>query len=247
MHRFCFDPAQKTGNQVLLDEEESKHLLKVLRLELGAPVIAFDGAGHEYTAVVQAVANRMVQLGDLTPTGEMREAPVAVTLIQGVAKGEKMDWIVQKATELGVARIVPVWTERTVVRLDAARSAERAERWQKIAREATKQSRRTVVPTIDRPCAWAEALARWPSSQPLLVPWEDCRGTGLGRLLRSWSPAPAALALAIGPEGGLTAAEVAQAEALGARAVTLGPRILRTETAALAGLAAIMMELGDWR
>lgn len=246
MHRFFVAPEKVVDDQAWLDEEESRHLTKVLRLEAGASVIVFDGVGREYCGVIGKVTMREVQLTGLTRTEAIREAPVAVTLVQGVAKGEKMDWIVQKATELGVMRIIPVLTERSVVRIDPTKGAERSDRWRKIAREAVKQSRRTVVPQIEPPCSWSAAMLAWPETVPMLVPWEEHQGAGLGSVLRRSTVPPAQLGLAIGPEGGLTAGEVALAMQQGATPVGLGPRILRTETAGLAALAVIMSELGDW-
>ncbi|MBC9785038.1 16S rRNA (uracil(1498)-N(3))-methyltransferase [Heliobacterium chlorum] len=250
MHRFIFDPAQKFGDQAWLDGEESNHLTRVLRLKTGDEAILFDGQGNEYTARVAEITKDKVLMTGLQSTGETRESPLQVCLVQAVAKGEKMDWIVQKATELGVNRILPVLTERTIVKLDRGKAIERRDRWQKIAREATKQCRRTIIPEVIVPISWRELLTQWDRSQPLLIPWEQLRGidlkTALRRLKPSASQGTGFLGLVIGPEGGLTEEEVKAAEEIGALPVSLGPRILRTETAGLAALAAIMYELGDW-
>ncbi|MZP28806.1 16S rRNA (uracil(1498)-N(3))-methyltransferase [Heliobacterium undosum] len=253
MHRFLFEPRNLTGDRVYLDREESQHLSKVLRLRAGDTVLAFDGQGNEYEAVVAEITGDKVCLESLRPTGASREAPIRLWLLQGVAKGEKMDLVIQKATELGVEKILPVLTERSVVRLDAAKAKERRDRWQKIAREAAKQCQRTVIPEVQLPVAWSEVITGWDMTTPLLIPWEEERGMGLKQVLSvlredgllHGSPSQV-IGLAIGPEGGLTAAEAALARDRGAQTVGLGPRILRTETAGIAALAAIMYELGDW-
>lgn len=246
MHRFLFAPEHLMDNGVWLDEEESHHLLRVVRLSVGDSVVAFDGHGHEYTGQVVEVTKRAVRLGNLRATKEARESAIKIWLLQGVAKGEKMDWIVQKATELGVSRITPIITERTIVKLDGTKGLERQDRWQKIAREASKQSRRTVVPFVEFPKAWRSVLEQWPQEVPLLIPWEESKGVGL-RVALNRLPKPAmTVGLAIGPEGGFSQQEVAAAEELGGIPVSLGPRILRTETAGISTIAAIMYELGDW-
>lgn len=243
----------RIDERLRLDREESLHLTRVLRLRVGDQVLAFDGQGNEFTAFVAEIKGDQAVLEGLLPTGASREAPVRLCLLQGVAKGEKMDLVIQKATELGVGTILPVLTERSVVRLDAAKAKERRDRWQKIAREAAKQCRRTVIPEVQTPAPWSEVIARWDEACPLLIPWEEERGKGLKQVLADLREegslsdgSPKILGLAIGPEGGLTAAEVVQAQGKGARSVGLGPRILRTETAGIAALAAIMYELGDW-
>ncbi|ABZ84990.1 conserved hypothetical protein [Heliomicrobium modesticaldum Ice1] len=253
MYRFLFEPRNLTGARVCLDREESQHLSKVLRLRAGDAVLAFDGQGNEYEAIVAEINGDKAFLESLRPTGASREAPIRLWLLQGVAKGEKMELVIQKATELGVEKIFPVLTERSVVRFDAAKAKERRDRWQKIAREAAKQCWRTVIPEVQLPAAWAEVITDWDMTMPLLIPWEKEQGKGLKQVLTVLkkegllhdSPAKV-IGLAIGPEGGLTAAEVALARDRGARTVSLGPRILRTETAGIAALAAIMYELGDW-
>ncbi|QGG47902.1 16S rRNA (uracil(1498)-N(3))-methyltransferase [Heliorestis convoluta] len=246
MHRFLFNSKHLPAETIWLDEEESRHLTKVLRLNEGDEIIAFDGQGQEFHAIVVEISSKRVAIGQLNPTGFTREAPLAIHLVQGIAKGEKMDWVVQKATELGVHRITPLFTERTIVQLDEKRSRERQERWQKIAREAAKQSWRTLVPQVDVPQKLQQWYENINPTEPLLIPWEEEKSKGMKKTLQSWTEVPRKVTLLIGPEGGLTEAEVAPAFQKGAISLRLGPRILRTETAGLAAIAALMYELGDW-
>ncbi|WP_170270360.1 16S rRNA (uracil(1498)-N(3))-methyltransferase [Heliorestis acidaminivorans] len=248
MHRFLFHPDERKNDLIYLDEEESRHLIKVLRLNVSDEVIAFDGQGQEFKATIVEKSSSKVILSQLVPTGFMREAPIEIELVQGIAKGEKMDWIIQKATELGVHRITPVFTERTVVHLDEKKARERQGRWQKIAREAAKQSWRTIVPHIEIP----QKLLHWYdkswNKQLLIIPWEEEKSKGLKEVVEQLATnRPSQIALLIGPEGGITETEVTVALQKGAaHSVRLGPRILRTETAAVAALALLNYELGDW-
>ncbi|MDD2420636.1 MAG: 16S rRNA (uracil(1498)-N(3))-methyltransferase [Heliobacteriaceae bacterium] len=246
MHRFFFAPEALVDGSIWLDEEESHHLTQVIRQPPGATVLAFDGQGREFAGRVVEVTRGVVHLGNLVSTGESREACFRLCLLQGIAKGDKMDWIVQKATELGVAEIVPVITERTIIKFAPQKAVERQKRWQKIAREACKQSRRTVVPQVAQPQPWPLVMAEWPLTRPLVIPWEEEQVRGLRSVLKQLPANCPGLGVAIGPEGGFTSEEVGRAVSRGGRVARLGPRILRTETAGLAAITAIMYELGDW-
>ena len=222
-----------------LDGTAANHVAKVLRLRAGDPLILFDDAGGEYTATVDALERHTVRVavGDYVTTD--RESPLRVTLAQGVSRGERMDVVVQKATELGVKRIVPLLAERTVVRLNAGQAANRLRRWRAIAVAACEQCGRNRLPEITAPMSLQEFLV---SDLPeglrlLLQPDGGMRARDL--------PASNAVTLLIGPEGGLAAAERSAALAAQFRGLALGPRILRTETAALAALAVIQQQLGD--
>lgn len=241
MHRF-FVPAENLGpGELHFSTDDAHHIHRVLRLTPGACCIAVSPGGFEY----------LVELGEVTAAGARGrilsrqraagEPPLRVTLVQALARGEKMDLVVQKAAELGVSRIIPVVTERCVVQLDHARAASRRDRWQKIARSAAAQSRRPLVPPVSDLCQWGEAL-RVPGPALLAYEGEQCRG--LKATLRDLPPT-GNLAVFVGPEGGFAPGEVDEAIAAGLRPVSLGPRILRAETAAVALLAAIMYELGD--
>lgn len=236
------EPLQ-AGDILLLPEQAGEHLARVLRLESGHPLILFNGDGAEYDARLAALAKRAVTAEVVARREVSRESPLQLTLIQGVARGEKMDWILQKATELGVARIVPVVTERTEVRLDEERGSRRLAHWQQIIASACEQCGRNVLPQILPPqklmhyCASlteADTPARF-----ALLPEADTGPRELGAL-------PQGALLLVGPEGGLSDHDVAVARNAGFHGLRLGPRILRTETAGLAAMAALQAMAGDF-
>jgi 16S rRNA (uracil1498-N3)-methyltransferase len=237
-HRLFVAPEQLAqGPRVKLSEEQARYLGGVLRLRPGAEVEVFDGAGRRFRAVLGA---GVLEIGALVPEDR---SGVDVVLVQALAKGEKMDLVVQKATELGATRIVPLATDRAVVRLEESRSVARAERWRRIAQEASRQSGRADVPGIDAPAGWADVfslLAAEPDRRPLLLD-PEAKDLRLGAAARGVSR----LLLAVGPEGGFSAAEKAEAAANGFVAAGLGSRVLRTETAGLAALAVVLHVHGE--
>lgn len=242
MRRFTIAPDAVDGGRVTFDADESRHLWRVLRLRPGDTVVATDGRGRDYTVRLDAVGARST--GTVLGEGLVAaESPLAVTLIQSVPKSEKMEAIVRAATELGVERVLPALTERTVVRMDAARWRERARRWQRVAREAAKQSRRPVIPEVEVPRALGEILARPLAGALALCAWEG-GGESLAAVLEA-SARPRSAVILVGPEGGLSGAEADAARSSGFRLVNLGPRILRTETAAPALLAVLQLTFGD--
>jgi 16S rRNA (uracil1498-N3)-methyltransferase len=224
-----------------LSAEQSHHIARVLRLAPGDALVLFDGRGCEYDATIERLTKSTVTLR----TGEARqvdrESPLDVTLAQGISTGERMDYTVQKAVELGVRAIQPLTTERTVVRLDAERAARRVAHWHSIAVSACEQCGRTRVPVVNDVMtlpAWLgahEASAR----RVTLAPTASMRLAELPR-------ATGAIVLLVGPEGGLSPREHADAVAVGFVPARLGPRVLRTETAAVAALAALQTLWGDF-
>jgi 16S rRNA (uracil1498-N3)-methyltransferase len=222
-----------------LDGTAANHVARVLRLRAGDALILFDNAGGEYAATVVALARDTVRVavGEYLPTN--RESPLRVTLAQGISRGERMDVVVQKATELGVWRIVPLLTERAVVRLNEEQAANRLRHWRAIAIAACEQCGRNHVPEIIAPMALQKFLVSdLPDGLRLLLNPD-------GGLKARHLPASSAATLLIGPEGGLSEAERTAARAAQFQGLALGPRILRTETAALAALAIIQQQLGD--
>lgn len=242
MRRFTIAPERIARGQVAFDADESRHLSRVLRLRPGDTVIASDGAGHDYTVRLDTVGAQTTG-SVLRVAAHDAESPLAITLVQVVAKGERMETIVRAATELGVARVLPALAARTVVRLDAAGWRERTRRWQRVAREATKQCRRSVVPDVQEPRPLLERLPLAAGSDLALCVWEG-DGPPLERALEA-TAAPRTAVVLIGPEGGLTDEEVAATRAHGWTTVSLGPRILRTETAGPAVLAVLQARFGD--
>lgn len=238
--RFFLDRVE--GEQVVLPREDSHHLLRVMRATVGTPFAVLAG-GMLYDCVLEGVSDGLARgrvAGSRPATGE---PPIRITLFQGLAKGEKMEVVIQHGTELGITEFAPVATGRSVVKLDPRKAAERTGRWQRIAREAAEQSRRGAVPRVAAPQSWKQAVGRIGEFDLALVPWEE-GGVPLRQALEA-HPAALSFALFIGPEGGLAPDEVALAREAGAIPVTLGPRILRTETAPLAAAAAILYARGD--
>jgi 16S rRNA (uracil1498-N3)-methyltransferase len=243
LRRFTITPDQVAARHVAFDRDETRHLARVLRLRPGDVVLATDGAGRQYTV-------RLESIGDLA-TGTVldvaarsAESPLALTLIQGIPKGEKMDAIVRAVTELGVARVCPAVAERTIVALAGDRWGERARRWQRIAKEAAKQCGRTVVPAVATPRPLADWVADAEPADLRLCLWED-EARSLGPLLDSLASRPVSARVIVGPEGGLAPAEVAHARLRGFVTASLGPRILRTETAGPAVVAILQARFGD--
>jgi 16S rRNA (uracil1498-N3)-methyltransferase len=242
MRRFTLAPERVAGGRVAFDGDESRHLTRVLRLRPGDTVVATDGAGRDYTVRLESVGEAATGTV-LAEAAGVPASPLAVTLVQGVPKGDKMEAIVRAATELGVARVRPALCARTVVRLEPARWRERARRWQRVAREAAKQSGRAVIPEVEPPRPLAEWLDAREGEDLALCAWEG-GGAPLAGVLAA-AGTPRAALVVVGPEGGLAGDEVEAARARGLTVVSLGPRILRAETAGPALLAILQSRFGD--
>ena len=223
-----------------LEGSAAAHVSRVLRLRGGDPVTLFNGDGWEYAGVVAAERGGIVEVEVTARVAGMAESPLALTLAQGVARGERMDMVMQKATELGVARIVPLLTERSVVRLDERQGRRKMAHWKAVTVAACEQSGRSLLPVVEAPVHLDDWLAREP--QPAL---RLTLAPGAEQPLRALGGEWREAALLIGPEGGLTDAEQAQAARAGYQSCSLGRRVLRTETAALAALAVLQAIHGD--
>ena len=229
------------GQTLALPEDAANHLVRVMRLREGDACVLFNGDGSDYAATLLAVGKREVQVRIDAARALDNESPLAITLLQGIARGEKMDLILQKATELGVAAIVPVNAERTEVKLDAARAEKRVAHWNNVVTSACGQSGRARIPALSPPQALAAAAAALPA-QSLRLTLDPLGGHRLSAL----PPAPAGgVVIAIGPEGGWSPRDRQQLGDAGFQGLQLGPRILRTETAGLAAIAALQARLGD--
>jgi 16S rRNA (uracil1498-N3)-methyltransferase len=241
--RLHVDAAKLAADTVVVADEDHRYLARVLRLAVGDAVTLFDGRGAEADATITRVGPRALELHvHARRAGDGPRGP-ELTLVQALARGEKLDLVVQKATELGVDRIIPVTTERAVPRLETMRATSRRVRWQKIAREAARQSGRAAVPEVEPVTPFPVALAAAPRDALKLLLWEGARNVKLRQLLPE--AAPSGIVIAVGPEGGFSDGEVAAAREAGFQPVGLGPRVLRTETASLAALAVIGFALGD--
>ncbi|WP_311238676.1 MULTISPECIES: 16S rRNA (uracil(1498)-N(3))-methyltransferase [unclassified Xanthomonas] len=227
--------------EVALPEESANHLLRVLRLREGDACILFNGDGSDYHARITVAGKREARALVERAEALSNESPLRITLLQGIARGEKMDLILQKATELGVAAIVPVNAERTEVKLDAARMEKRIAHWRSVVVSACEQSGRARVPTVAAPQGLQEAAqASDPQARRLTL---DPQGEH--RLSTLSADVEQGLIVAIGPEGGWSPRDRATLAAAGFTGLQLGPRILRTETAGLAAIAALQARFGD--
>lgn len=240
---FCPDPIPETG-ELRLPEALVHHAVRVLRARTGEPVVLFDGRGGAFAATLRERDKQWFAQIDARLPDE-RESPVSVGLVQALASGDKMDWIVQKAVELGVASIVPVRAHRCVLRLDAARAAKRVAHWQQVVVAACEQSGRNHVPTVAPLSDLETYLNASGGASSGLATRFVLDPVGGARLADCKRPAGGVHVL-IGPEGGWTEAELAACRASGCAMISLGPRVLRTETAGLAVLAAIQTLWGDF-
>lgn len=240
LRRFYVSPRRVEGEVVLLEPEEAHHLSRVLRLGVGDRVAVCDGQGRTWEAVVQALSAGEAKLKlarELAPWGE---SALGLTLGIGLAKGEALDEVIRQATEMGVREILPFVSERSE-RLTPERALRRRSRWQRLARESLKSCQRSYLPKIELPQEFAAVLMA-PEEVKLLF-WEEDRGGGLRSCL---APSrSASVRVLIGPEGGFTPEEVAQAQAAGFRVVSLGPRRLKVATAVLAALTLVQYAWGD--
>lgn len=239
--RLFVPPTQlpHNGGTLKITGPAHRHLVRVLRLAVGDEVVVFNGVGEEADASLVRVEAAFAEL--ILGTRRQRPAsPTQIVLLQAVAKGDRMDLILQKTTELGVAQIWPVITSRSVVRLNAETAAGKQKRWQTIVQEAARQCGRADVPFVQTPLPLSEALAASTTLRRFVL-WEGERGQPL---VSSVSPSETSVALLVGPEGGLSETEVAQASEADFEPVSLGPRILRTETAAIVAVALVQAATG---
>ncbi len=236
--RFYTTQLPAVGEELLLEEGPSRHIAGALRLKPGATLRLFNGRGGEYFARLVDVGKRQVNVAVEEFLPEERESPLPISLGLALSRGERMDYAVQKSTELGVAKITPLFTERTEVRLKGDRLEKKQRHWEQVAISACEQCGRNRPPLIEP----VRELGAWLSDQR-----EGCRLVLHHRATASLTElsAPAAATLLVGPEGGLSGDEIAAAESAGFQALKLGPRVLRTETAPVAALSILQFHWGD--
>ena len=244
MSRFFVEQQQIEEQQINIVGEMVHYMTSVLRLTSGEEIAVCTGDGYEHIAKLTEFQKDKI-IGEIIRSSEVKEeTQTQVTLYQGLPKSDKLELIIQKCTELGISRIVPVSTERAIVKLDGSKAAKKTQRWQKIAQEASQQSKRVTTPTIAEPMSWKEALSDMAKQQLNLVMWEDEQTLGMKTYL-SQHELPAQIGIIIGPEGGLSQQEVEQLRHNGVVSVSLGKRILRTETAGMAALTMLLYHTGD--
>lgn len=245
MRLFFVDPDIWSGRWVTIEGEDVHHIRRVLRLKAGDLISVADGQGRVSRVRIEELGPETLEGSVVEEARPPFESGPSITLAQGLPKGRKMELILQKSVELGVERIVPLATARTVVRLEGRRAAERLERWRRIAREAAKQCRRSFLPEVSDPMSFdtfLEELGAPLQDQARLLLWEEASHP-LKEVLASLE-APASIVCIVGPEGGIDADEAARAADSGFSLASLGPRILRTETAPLALLTILQYSFG---
>ena len=240
--RIHVDAALAIGQTIALPESAAQHVSRVLRLDVGDTLRLFNGDGREYAARLSDLGRKSVSVTVTEAIEVERESPLRLVLAQALARGEKMDWILQKATELGVTELVPIITERTEVRLDGERSERRLNHWRGVLISACQQCGRVRLPSLHEPTT----LGHWLTSlsHPTLGLTLDPDGSETVNSLPTPGP-DTAIALVVGPEGGFSERDLAQLRAARFHGLRLGPRILRTETAGPAALAMLQARFGD--
>ena len=239
--RLHVDGPIVVGRSVSLDDDRARYVSRVLRLRKGDEIVLFDGSGHEFRGSIATLGRNAASVDVTEETAVDRESRLRVHLLQGISRGDRMDHVVQKTTELGVARVTPVLTEYSVVKLTSERAAKRVHHWRGIAASACEQCGRNVLPEIDEPVALRTALGDFVGQPGARIILQPAGNSALG----ARQPDDDRLVLLVGPEGGFSDGELDLAEAAGFVATAFGPRILRTETAAVAALAALQSRFGD--
>jgi len=249
MHRFFVGKAdidEANGSVAITDRDDVKHLAKALRVRIGEKIEISDSEKFEYVVEVKAIESDKVVCDILEKGESLRESPVEIHLYQGLPKSGKMDMIVQKSVELGVVKIIPLITDRIVSKFNDKKSeAKKIDRWQKIADEAAKQAKRGVLPEVATSVDVKALCASIADYDLVLVAYELESDNGIKSILREAGDAAKRVAVVIGPEGGFDAEEVDEFIEAGAKSITLGKRILRTETAGLTCVSVIQYEIGD--
>jgi len=241
MRRFFVPTDVLCGREVALPRELSRRLATVLRLKRGDRLLLADGLGRDYEVELTAVSTRSVQAAVVGERASPPEPALELVLYQSLVRPQRFELVLEKGTELGVARFVPLVSGRARVKTEGG--SQRAERWRRIVTEAAEQCGRGRIPAVERPVEFAQAVRSAPGLR--ILPWEGERSRSLRAALRATRPKPKAVSLFIGPEGGFSAEEAALAREAGCVAVSLGRRILRSETAGIVAAALVMHELGE--
>ncbi len=243
MHRFFVGTSLPVGDDFVIGGTDARHISKVLRLCEGDEIIVCDKDGFDCECIISSISDTEVSARIQSKHHSLTEPGICVTLYQGVPKGDKLDTVTQKSVELGVCSVVPVAMKRSVAIIKDPQK--RAERMQKIAREAAKQCQRAKVPEAREVMAFADAVAHAKDADLCLLPYEEEKSVSIKEVLKTAKNIQT-VSIFIGPEGGFEPSEVEFAKKHGFKTVSMGPRILRTETAPLAAITAVMYELGDW-
>ena len=245
MYRFYVSKEQITDDKVYIDGTDVNHIKNVLRLEKGDWIIACDKEGTDYVSRISDISSERVVLNIEKVQDSDTELPCKIVLFQGLPKKDKMEFIIQKAVELGVSKIVPVAMKRCVVKLDDKKADKKAKRWQTIAEAAAKQSGRGIIPEVTNPVSIKEAFDIACGLEYNMIPYELQDGIEKSREIVKEGCTKNSVGIFIGPEGGFEKDEVEEAVSRGIKPISLGKRILRTETAGIAVVSIMMFEMQD--
>ena len=240
MYRFFVEPNQIGEESIVIVGKDVNHIKNVLRMKIGETILISDGSDKEYICSVEKIADDEITAKIEDINGKTRELPIKVTLFQALPKGDKMETIIQKMVELGAYQIVPMSTKRCVVKLDAKKAANKVKRWNAIAESAAKQSKRGIIPKVLQPVSFSRALEMATNMDMILIPYEEAENMDITRDIVSKIKKGMSVGIFIGPEGGFAPEEVLEAAEYGAKQITLGKRILRTETAGMTIMSVIM-------
>lgn len=245
MHKFFVEQNQIKGNIIKIIGDDVKHITQVLRLNIGEEILICDGQRMGYCCIIKEIDKSFINV-TIKSTEELKsELATKIYLFQGIPKGDKMDLIIQKSVELGVYKIIPVSMQRSVVKLNGKNSDKKIARWNKISLAAAKQAARGIIPEVTEPLSLKEAVNYASKLEQLLVPYENAKGISHSKNLLLNLKSKSSIGIFIGPEGGFDESEIITLKENHADIVTLGNRILRTETASLAALSIIMFSLED--
>lgn len=245
MPRFFVERENISENKITITNTDVAHITRVLRMNVGEPLTICDGMGNDYETKISQISEKSIDCDIISKEKSNTEPDVKVTLFQCLPKASKMEYIIQKTTELGISKIVPCASMRCVVKLDGKKAEQKKqERWQKIASEAAKQCGRGIIPQVSMPMTIKEVMQNAKDYDLFFVPYECEEQTNIKSVLTS-AKEPKNVAFIIGPEGGFDPSEIDMIQKAGIKTVTLGRRILRTETAGEAVLAMTMYEIGD--
>lgn len=243
MQHFFISPGDISGDRACIRGTDRHHIAHVLRMKKGEEVLISTGEDWDYLCVIEAVSEDFIELSIKSENEAIRELDTELILYQALPKSDKMELIIQKAVELGVKRIVPIITKRVIVKLDKKSEKSKVERWQRLCESAAKQSKRSIIPEVCKPISFKDCLEEIKSCDKAYLAYEDHRGTEAA--LASWEKVRdyKSIAVCIGPEGGFEEAEIELAKSAGFEIISLGRRILRTETAGFVVLSNLMMRL----
>lgn len=245
MYRFFVSKEAFKDQKVEITGSDFSHIYHSLRLKAGDQFIVNNGEGMDYTVEIEGFEKDAIITVIKDCQKNRSEPSINIGLAQAIPKKSNMDLIVQKCTEIGVNKIIPINTDRTIVKLDEKKKSKRRSRWQKIAEEAAKQSRREKIPSVERVCEMRELYSSFHTYDIVLVPWEDEHIRGLRFVWQEFNIEPNNVLIIIGPEGGFSSAEIDKVKQYGGIPISLGPRILRTETAGFVTLTAVLYQSGE--